>query len=191
MVPLFLEYRYMLFDEAMRHTTSHACDSVYNHTYLSREYTIMATSTAYQVTDLARSHRAVVEAGRSDAGALIRDKDGVLLLLQRAEDAEKQERLVGLLIAYAEASLQLELPVGERSPLAYRNLAWIVRLDDDDQREMLSELLDAVAIAAAGGSVRGVDDLLIDWKATAEVAADPALANELSEDIPEPLESPV
>ncbi|MEA3511719.1 MAG: hypothetical protein U9R51_09820 [Actinomycetota bacterium] len=151
----------------------------------------MTTSTAYQVTDLARSHRAVVEAGRSDAGALIRDKDGVLLLLQRAEDAEKQERLVGLLIAYAEASLQLELPVGERSPLAYRSLAWIVRLDDDDQREMLSELLDAVAIAAAGGSVRGVDDLLIDWKATAEVAADPALASELSEDIPEPLGSPL
>ena len=151
----------------------------------------MTTSSAYQVTDLARNHRAVVEAGRSGTGALIRDKDGVLLRLQRAEDTDKQEHLVRLLIAHAEASLQLELPVTERSPLAYRDLAWIVPLGDDDQREMLSDLLDLVAIAAAGGPIRVVDDLLDDWKATAEVAADPALANELSEDIPEPLGSPI
>lgn len=151
----------------------------------------MTTSTAYQVTDLARSHRSVVEAGRSGSGALIRDKDGVLLLLQRAEDAEKQERLVRLLLAHAEGSLQLELPAGERSPLAYRDLAWIVPLDDDEQKGLLGELLDAVAIAAAGGPMRAVDELLYDWKATAEVAADRTLANELSEDISEPLGSPL
>ncbi|MEN8235205.1 MAG: hypothetical protein ABFR89_09820 [Actinomycetota bacterium] len=151
----------------------------------------MTTSTAYQVTDLARSHRAVVEAGRSGAGALIRDKDGLLLVLHRAEDAETKERLVRLLLAYAEAGLQLELPREERSPLAYRDLAWIVPLDDEEQREFLSGLLDAVAVAAVGGPIGALDELLYDWKATAEVAADRSLADELSEDIPEPHGSPV
>ncbi len=139
---------------------------------------------AYQATDLARRHRAVIDSARSGQ-ALVRDKDGTALLLAPAADIERAERVAELALALIKVRQALDAPPNGRSVALYGDLAWVSTLPEEQQRACLGELTDALLVAASGTSLRNVDLLLDDWRATADSWADPdTRARLLAEETP-------
>lgn len=137
---------------------------------------------AYQATDLARHHREVIDAARAGR-ALVRDKDGTSLTLAPSADIERTDEIAELALELIRARQTVEQGVDRRSPTGYGGLAWLSVLPDADQRRFLDELAETLLVAASGTSLRPVELLLDDWRATAEAWADPdtreaLLANE-------------
>ncbi len=60
-----------------------------------------------------------------------------------------------------------------------RRLPWIRLLPDPDRRTFVQEFVETLEACAAVGNPARLDELLGDWKATAAIHADPALATEL------------
>ncbi len=127
---------------------------------------------AYQATDLARRHREVIDAARTGR-ALVRDKDGTALILTLAADVERNEEIADLALELVRLRQAVEQPAEHRSPMSYGDQAWLSVLPDADQRRFLDELTEALLIAASGTSLRPVELLIDDWRATAEAWADP------------------
>lgn len=145
-------------------------------------------ASAYQSTDLARRSREVVDSARL-RHVLVRDKDGMLLSFGPAEDLERAEELLRVVGDWLRMESAIRVPRDQRQIGAYGNLAWASSLDDEDQVLFLRELEDALLVSLSGGTLETVRDLLYDWKATAEVAADPDLSAELAEDLIEPVDA--
>ncbi|HEX7431236.1 MAG TPA: hypothetical protein VF293_03495, partial [Candidatus Limnocylindrales bacterium] len=127
---------------------------------------------AYQATDLARHHRAVIDAARSGQ-ALLRDKDGTALVLAPAADIERTYEIAELALELIRARQAVDRETGQRSAGLYGDLAWLSVLPDEVQRRCLDELAEALLVASSGMSLRPVDLLLGDWRATTEAWADP------------------
>lgn len=144
----------------------------------------LAPSITYQATDLARSHRQVLDAARR-GGALIRDKDGLALLIAPAEEREREQDVTALALDLIRAALAILR--GEGSAASFGDLGWVSVLPVDAQRQFFGEISDALLVAASGLSMRSVDLLLGDWKATAESWADPETREQLLADSREPL----
>lgn len=62
-------------------------------------------------------------------------------------------------------------------------LDWLAHLDEEEQNEFYRELLETVLAAGADGEWSRVAVLLDDWKATAEIRADPDLTTILTEPV--------
>jgi hypothetical protein len=127
---------------------------------------------AYQATDLARHHRAVIDAARSGQ-ALLRDKDGTALVLAPAAEIERTYEIAELALELIRARQAVDREVGRRSAGPYGDLAWLSVLPDEVQRRCLDEITEALLVASSGTSLRPVELLLGDWRATAEAWADP------------------
>ena len=140
---------------------------------------------AYQATDLARRHREVIDAARRGS-ALIRDKDGVALLMAPA-DQDRRTREINE-IALGLVRIATVLLAGDPHPAAgaLANLAWLSVLPSEAQRRFFDEMAEAILVAASGTSMRPVEQLLGDWRATAEAWADPDVREQLlaAEDAP-------
>ena len=127
---------------------------------------------AYQATDLARHHRAVIDAARSGQ-ALLRDKDGTALVLAPAADIERTYEIAEFALELIRARQAVDRETEQRSAGLYGDLAWLSVLPDEIQRRCLDELTEALLVASSGMSLRPVELLLGDWRATAEAWADP------------------
>jgi hypothetical protein len=127
---------------------------------------------AYQATDLARRHREVIGAARAGR-ALVRDKDGTMLVLAPAVDIERTDDIADLAVDLARARQAVDQGAGRHSPGVYGGLAWVSVLPDETQRLALDEITGALLVAASGTSLRPVELLLDDWRATADAWADP------------------
>jgi hypothetical protein len=126
----------------------------------------------YQATDLARHHREVLDAARSGQ-ALLRDKDGTALVLAPAADVERTYEIAELALELIRARRAIDHDAVPRSAALYGDFAWMSVLPDDAQRRFLDELTEGLLVAASGTSLRPVELLLGDWRATAEAWADP------------------
>jgi len=62
-------------------------------------------------------------------------------------------------------------------------LRWLTHLDEDDMDAMLKDLAEALRGCSGGERRSQIAYALWDWKATAEVQADPGLRRRLSEPI--------
>ncbi len=141
---------------------------------------------AYQVTDLVRNHRAVVQQARR-GGALIRDKDGTALLLTLAADVARDNELRRVAADYLRLGITLDEVPGRRTVAAYGGFAWLVALEEKHQREFLEDLSSQLLVALSGGPLQPVVDLIEDWKATAATYADEELRDGLTKPLPRPL----
>jgi hypothetical protein len=140
----------------------------------------------YQVTDLARHHRAVVDAARAGR-ALLRDKDGTALVLAPAAEIERTYEIAELALELIRARQAVDQQVGNRSAGLFGDLAWMSVLPDDAQRQFLDEITETLLVAASGTSLRPVELALGDWRATAEAWADLETREALLADEPAPL----
>ena len=139
---------------------------------------------AYQATDLVRNHRKVLDSARR-GGALVRDKDGLALLMAPLEEIERERGVTGLALDLVRAALAIIR--GDQAAASFGDLGWVSVLPPESQRQFFSEMSDALLVASSGLSMRNVDLLLGDWKATAESWADPDVRERLLAGSPEPL----
>lgn len=147
-----------------------------------------STRTTYQVTDLARNHREVVDTARH-GGALIRDKDGVTLILTPASELAQNHELAQLAGNFLSLYTTMELPPVQRTVPGYGAFAWLEVFDEEYQRQFISELSGPLLVALSGGPLTPVVSLIEDWKATAVIYADDDLRVELTRPLSRPLET--
>ena len=133
---------------------------------------VVEGAVAYQATDLARKHREVVDAARR-GGALIRDKDGFALVMAPAEQAERTREIAEIALDVVRAAISLVGKHEDRGAEAYGGLAWLSVLPVAARRKFFLEASEALVLAASGTSLRPLELLLGDWRATAEAWADP------------------
>lgn len=138
----------------------------------------------FQATDVARRSREVLDSGQA-GGTLIRDKDGVVLLLAPAEDIARQEELA--VVAADFLRLHRVIATDERDVGSYGGFGWVSVFDLEDQRRFAAELEAPLLMALSGGPVEQLRNLIDDWRATAEVWAEEELRAELQEPLDEPL----
>lgn len=141
---------------------------------------------AFQATDLQRSHRVVLDEAR-ESGALIRDKDGVLLLLRPAEEVQRQESLMEAMWSAVFLEKALQRSATDREPLMYGPFAWISILPEEDQKKFLQEVFDQLLVSKNSGSNSKLERLIGDWQATARTWSDEDLREELTVDFDHPL----
>lgn len=134
----------------------------------------------YQVSDLAKRRLDVVARARR-GGALIRDKDGLALMLSPADDVVRNERLIAI------AGDFLRLLDKSANPTSFGSLSWLTVFDEDGRRAFLNELRVPLIVALSGGPTVPVEELLSDWQATAETWSDEALRDELMRPLTRPL----
>jgi hypothetical protein len=146
----------------------------------------LISRTAFQVTDLQRNHREVISEAR-ESGALIRDKDGLMLLLKPAGETQRTEYLVELMADAIRMSKALQRAESDRDPGQYGSFAWASVLPESGQLEFLQELLDQVLVSQNSGSTKDLEDLLGDWQATARTWVDEDLREHLMGDLANPL----
>lgn len=70
-------------------------------------------------------------------------------------------------------------------------LPWVGLLPERDRLDFVSEAAQLLRACAAIGRFGAFVELLDDWRATAEIHADPALVRQLSTPVVEPLDQPV
>lgn len=142
--------------------------------------------TTFQVTDLARNHREVVDRARH-GGALIRDKDGTALLLAPAADAARDRDLADLAAAFLRLRTTMDLPPEQRTAAGYGAFAWLGVIAEEHQREFIAEVTEPILVALSGGSLQPATDIIEDWRVTSATYADEDLRGELSRPLPRPL----
>ncbi len=140
----------------------------------------------YQVSELARHHRAVVDAARAGR-ALLRDKDGTALVLAPAAEIERTYEIAELALELIRARQAVDRGVGNHSAGLFGDLAWMTVLPDDAQRQFLDEITETLLVAASGTSLRPVELALDDWRTTAEAWADLETREALPDEEPAPL----
>ncbi len=141
---------------------------------------------AFQATDLQRKHREVIDQARN-SGALIRDKDGLVLLLQPAGDIERDRYVSDLMADVIRMTAALRNHPDQRSPEQYGGLAWAFALSNESQSEFVQNLSDQLLISQHSGYVETLEDLLGDWKATAQSWSDVELRKDLTKELKNPL----
>jgi len=125
----------------------------------------------FQPTDLAQKRVQVLEAART-GGARVRDKDGTSLVML----PESRLRLLEQLADWGTAGLRLEqlLARATRPTVADLGaLGWLRVFDDEDQREFLDELQQALLAAHADEDLGVLDGCVLAWRTTARQLEDP------------------
>jgi len=118
----------------------------------------------FQSSDLQKHRRMVLDAARTEDGAVVRDSDGTILLIVRKELHDELEDAVRMFQAYIVASAAIDRRA--RRAAEFGPFAWLVHLDEDDQRECLTELRDALALHV-GGEHKVITEVIAAWRTTA------------------------
>ncbi|HUZ42548.1 MAG TPA: hypothetical protein VMU68_14290 [Acidimicrobiales bacterium] len=142
-------------------------------------------TTTYQVTDLARRYREVLDEAR-EHDVLVRDKDGATLIITMAEEVSKNRELVSISSDLLRLSRAVDASRSEDVANSGQ-FAWLSILPEANRKMFVNEVMPPMLVALSGGSLRPLIDLIGDWKATADVWADESLREELMERVDAPL----
>ena len=132
--------------------------------------------TERQFSDLLR-HPRDVAGDLEDGDVLLRRRDEPDLRLSRADREEARSAAYGALAALLR-NMALHHPKSVRDALG-DVFAWVELLRPADRRVFADEFVRIVAASAEIDNFAPVDQLIREWKATAEVYADPSLARRL------------
>jgi hypothetical protein len=86
---------------------------------------------------------------------------------------EAEHVTVNVAVNLATVEHALGIAPKERSPHDYGEWPWLRVFDDDDLREFIAEMRDALLTADHNGSSAGVEDVIYRWRITADELADP------------------
>ena len=133
----------------------------------------MATDVIYTASDLDRRRREVTDTARRGL-ARIRDTDGTGLVLLPARHYEVLEAVSRWYDRLDVVERARAKPAAERAPADFGDLTWLRHLDDDDLAQFLQEVRAAVSVAYHDDDLSELEQLVRDWRATADELADPA-----------------
>jgi hypothetical protein len=133
----------------------------------------MAAEVIYTASDLDRKRREVTDAARRGV-ARIRDTDGMGLVLLPARHYEVLDAVSRWHDRLDVAERALAKSTADRVPRDFGDLTWLRHLDDEDLATCIAELRDAVSVAYHDDDLTELDQLVRDWRITADELADPA-----------------
>ncbi len=146
----------------------------------------------FQSSDLQKHRRKVLDAGRTDEGAVVRDTDGTTLLLLPKVLHDGLEVMVEMTQGFLVAAAAIDRDSTRASE--FGSFAWMVFLDADDRKECLFDLRDALALLA-NGNRSAFEDVLEAWRITATELSDElrrtVLLGKLQDDDFEEVDRPV
>jgi hypothetical protein len=132
----------------------------------------MPTAAVFQASDLAGAKRRAFLGAAREGGALLRDTDGLALMMLPLEQlqaiTEVATTAVAALIAEA-VFLRLPSP----RPAELGEMAWLAAFDEEDRGDFFAELRDALSIATATRDAAPLDACLHAWRTTAKALSDP------------------
>jgi hypothetical protein len=132
----------------------------------------MTAEVIYTASDLDRKRREVTDAARRGI-ARIRDTDGMGLVLLPARHYEVLDAVSRWHDRLDVAERARAKPPGDRTPLDFGELTWLRHFDDDDLATFIAEVRAAVSVAYHDDDLAELDQLVRDWRATADELADP------------------
>lgn len=135
-------------------------------------FRIVTAEVIYTASDLDRKRREVTNAARRGV-AHIRDTDGMGLVLLPAKHYEVLETVSRWHVRLDVAERARAKPADDRTPQDFGELTWLRHLDDDDLTSFISELRIAVSVAYHDDDISELDQLVHDWRATADELSDP------------------
>ncbi len=143
----------------------------------------MAPTAEATLTDFLRDPNSIVEKlERQDVVLHRRNAGDLRLSLQsRSEADDEGVRFIAHLLGQALA----DDVVGAWLVSAAAAIPWVTFLPDRSRRTFVEELIRTAEAAGELGSMAPLAQLLVEWKATAAIHADPALAEELKRPIAE------
>jgi len=143
----------------------------------------MAPTVEATLTDFLRDPNSIVEKlERQDVVLHRRNASDLRLSLQsRSESDDQGVRFVAHLLGQALADNVLRA----RLMSAAAAIPWVTFLPEQARRTFVEELIRTAEAAGELGSMAPLAQLLVEWKATAAIHADPALAVELNRPIAE------
>ena len=133
----------------------------------------MSAEVIYTASDLDRKRREVTDAARRGI-ARIRDTDGMGLVLLPARHYEVLDAVSRWHDRLDVAERALAKPRGQRIPRDFGDLTWLRHLDDEDLAVFIAELRATVSVAYHDDDLSDLDQLVRDWRVTADELADPA-----------------
>jgi Family of unknown function (DUF6247) len=133
----------------------------------------MSAEVIYTASDLDRKRREVTDAARRGV-ARIRDTDGMGLVLLSARHYEVLDAVSRWHDRLDVAQQALVKPPGDRVPRDFGDLTWLRHLDDEDIATFITELRAALSVAYHDDDLTELDQLVRDWRTTADELADPA-----------------
>jgi hypothetical protein len=135
-------------------------------------------TTEVQWSELQRDPKSVAAlAERGDVR--VRRRDGVPLLLVR-EDSAETAAVGALSAARALRNVLAHLPGDDAVGALTEEFPWLDLLPEVDRRQFASDFVRAVAASAELGRWTVLAQVIVEWRATAAVHADPVLAEELT-----------
>lgn len=135
-------------------------------------------TTEVQWSELQRDPKAV--AALADRGNVrVRRRDGVPLLLVR-EDGTAADAAGAMTAARALRNALAHLSLPDAAEVLREEFPWADLLPETEQRAFAADFVRAVAASAELGRWSVLAQVVVEWKATAAVYADPSLVNELT-----------
>jgi hypothetical protein len=135
-------------------------------------------TTEVQWSELQRDPKSV--AALADRGDVrVRRRDGVPLLLVR-EDSAEAAAVGALSAARALRNVLAHLSADDAVGALTEEFPWLDLLPEVDRRQFATDFVRAVAASAELGRWAVLAQVIVEWRATAAVHADPALADELT-----------
>ena len=123
-------------------------------------------------------HPKEVVAELDNSDVVLRRRSAPALHLRHADrENARSEAVSGITRVLRHLSLHYPAAVGKSLSEAY---PWTKYLPDDEREQFLEEFAQELAAAASIGDFKAVAQFLHEWKATAEVHADPELARRLA-----------
>jgi hypothetical protein len=143
----------------------------------------MAPTAEATLTDFLRDPNSIVEKlERQDVVLHRRNAGDLRLSLQsRSEADDESVRFMAHLLG----QVLMDDVVGARLVSAAAAIPWVTFLPERSRQTFVEELIRTAEAAGEIGSMAPLAQLLIEWKATAAIHADPALAVELKRPIAE------
>lgn len=142
-------------------------------------------TTEVQWSELQRDPKGV--AALADRGDVrVRRRDGVPLLLVR-EDSAESAAVGALCAARALRNALAHLSADDAVGALIEEFPWLDLLSEADRRQFASDFVRAVQASAELGRWSVLAQVVVEWKATAAVLADPALAEELARPVDDDL----
>ena len=135
-------------------------------------------TTEVQWSELQRDPKGV--AALADKGDVrVRRRDGAPLLLI-SEDAAESATVGALSAARALRNALAHLPAEEGITVLTEEFSWLDLLPESDRRQFATDFVRAVGASAELGRWSVLAQVVVEWRATAAIHADPALVDELT-----------
>lgn len=141
-------------------------------TYAGSILGYVSAEVIYTASDLDRRRREVTDTARRGV-ARIRDTDGMGLVLLPAKHYEVLEAVSRWHDRLDIAERARAKPTKDRVPHDFGDLTWLRHLDDDDLVTFVAEVRVAISVAYHDDDLAELDQLVRDWRATADELADP------------------